>query len=50
MSMNSDDWQRPEVLAMCKGCSHFGQCTATLVSVMIVEEGGKCYLRTEGDE
>ena len=50
MSMNPEDWQRPDVLAMCKECTHFGQCSAILVSVMIIEEGGRCYLRTEESE
>ena len=47
MRMDPDDWQRPEVLAMCKGCAHYGECAAALVSMMIIEEGGKCRLRTE---
>lgn len=50
MSMNPEDWQRPEVQAMCKGCTHFGQCSATLVSMMIVEEGGRCCFRSEASE
>lgn len=41
--MTPEDWQREEVLAVCKGCKRFGMCSAMLVASMIVDGG--CWLK-----